>query len=104
MIAFQVAAGTPAIAIRTREEWMGANLRRITTRQDHLFVLEDVIVDPLGRVGTGPQNRATIGGAYAQAGYYGFETHEGCTHPDTQIGRAGCRTGWILLTQHAHTE
>jgi hypothetical protein len=97
MIAFRIPAGTQARAVRADHDWMPGNIRRITTCDEHLFLLEDVIVDPRGKVGTGPQHNRTIGGAYAARGWYGFHDHDGHGHADTQIARTVCRQGWVLL-------
>jgi hypothetical protein len=101
MRAFVVPAGTAGIAIKTRQEWTTANLRHITTRAERIFYLEQIVVDPTGisRHVPGPGHANVIGGHYAKAGYYGFETHDACTHENTPANRAMCAEGWILLTR-----
>lgn len=95
MIAFHIPAGTPARAIRADQEWYPRNIRQIETKNDHTFYLEDVVIDPLGKVGTGPDSH-TIGGHYASRGWHGFHSHEGHDHA-TDVSRRVCRKGWILL-------
>lgn len=71
MRAFEVPALTPVLVIRDGKEWRAPNIVNYVTRKSQTFFIEEMIVDPLGHVGCGP-NDVTIGGAYAAAGYYGF--------------------------------
>jgi hypothetical protein len=54
---------------------------------DMIFELEDVRIDPVGRVGCHRGFVKTIGGAWADAGYYGFG------YKDDEAGRVG----WTIL-------
>jgi hypothetical protein len=49
------------------------------------FMLEDVLIDPLGHVGTGPEGKA-IGNEWAAAGLYGFSLIVG---PGADLGLKG---------------
>jgi hypothetical protein len=72
MRAFEIKTGTIVSVIKEGKEWYGPNFEEHETTKDNLFFLEEIAIDPMGHVGTGPQHRVTIGGAYAKAGYYGF--------------------------------
>lgn len=69
MRAFIVPAGTPAVALRNGPAMVEQD--SVTTRREAMYFLEDVTVDPLGRVGAGPVG-VTLGAAYAAGGWYGF--------------------------------
>jgi hypothetical protein len=97
MIAFVIVPGTKARAIRANRDWMPGNIRHFTTQRRSMFFAEDVVVDPTGHLGTGPQHSRTIGGSYASAGWYGFHSHDGHRHADTAVAQAVCREGWVLL-------
>ena len=56
-----------------------------TTNKEKMFFIEDVRIDPLGHVGCGPQNTKVIGGAYAEAGYYGFQLPKNSEDYDVMI-------------------
>ena len=71
---FKVTSGTGVMVIREGLEWLDRNLIDHTTERDGLFEFSELIVDPQGRSGCGPHH-STIGGAYAQLGYYGFRRH-----------------------------
>jgi len=77
---FEVKKGTEVRAIRDGREWYPGNFEVRVTKKDHVFDLEEIRVDPVGQVGSHKGHRKTLGGAYAESGYYGF-------------GRAG----WVLL-------
>ena len=72
MIALNVKQGTKGKVIKTGVEWRGDNFVEHTTTRDLMFFAEDIRIDPTGNIGPHPQG-VTIGGAYARAGYYGFE-------------------------------
>ena len=87
MIALEVKKGTDGLVIKDGKEWVAPNFTNHTTTKDLLFFAEDIRIDPLGKVGCGPQDCVTIGGVYAAGGWYGFE-----------------RDGWILLVPFAEVE
>jgi hypothetical protein len=76
MRAFTIKAGTDVHMIpRDTYAVSGFHPSRVkpyTTEKDKMFFIEDMIIDPLGHVGTGPQHKVTIGGYYAERGWYGF--------------------------------
>jgi hypothetical protein len=41
-------------------------------KEQTLYFLEDIVIDPVGKIGCGPQYM-TIGGDWARKGYYGFQ-------------------------------
>ena len=95
MRAFQIPAGTLAQAIEPDADWTPANIETIITKADQLFFTEDIVVDPLGHVGTGPDS-VTVGGLYAQQGFYAFR--EGAAALGTNVdAHRQDRTRWTLL-------
>lgn len=85
---FHVKAGT-AIKVHNNADTSPATYRtedRVLKR-DLTFELEDVRIDPVGRVGCHRGYVRTIGGAWAEAGYYGFGFRDD----------AAGRTGWTIL-------
>ena len=78
MRAFEIKAGTVVRVIKDGQEWYGPNFQSHTTTQDNLFFLEEVAIDPFGKVGCGPQFKKTIGGHYAKSGWYGFRRDGWC--------------------------
>lgn len=68
---FLIPAGTDTKVIRGGKEWFSHNFEAHTTRLDNTFPLEQLIVDPVGKVGAS-RGGVTVGSAYAEAGYYGF--------------------------------
>jgi hypothetical protein len=98
MIAFVIQPGTQARAIRADRDWHPSNVKHFTTKHRQMFFAEDVVVDPVGHLGTNRSHTNAIGGDYARAGWYGFHSHEGHTHDEYDgIRRALCREGWVLL-------
>lgn len=69
---FLIAEGTAIRAIKPGAEWFSANFRRFTTSSEHLFDKHEVAVDPIGQLGCSRNHKSTVGGAYAEAGFYGF--------------------------------
>ena len=76
MIAFIIPEKTEVKVIAKNTEWYSYNFKPFTTTKENMFFLEDVRIDPLGNVACGPQDRSTVGGSWAKAGYYGFESKE----------------------------
>ncbi len=72
MIAFIIPAGTKALVIKVGQEWYGQNFRSHTTRRENMFFREDVVVDPIGTIGSHRGHAKTVGGSFASRGYYGF--------------------------------
>lgn len=85
MVALQVKKGTVGQIIKDGEEWASYNFREHAATKDLLFFAEDIVCDPLGH--RGPVGGATIGGAWARAGYYGF-----------------LRDGWVFLVPMSGVE
>lgn len=79
MRGFVVPKGTEVKVKKTRSEYSSGNISFHTTKKENCFFVEEMAIDPAGIVGCGPDN-VTIGGYYAQCGYYGFD-----------------RDGWTLL-------
>ena len=79
MIALEVKAGTKGKVIKDGREWHGDNFKDHTATKDLLFFAEDIVIDPIGKLGPAP-NGVTVGGAWAKAGWYGFK-----------------RDGWVLM-------
>lgn len=77
---FLIPQGTRIQAVRSGLDWSPRNMRSHVTRKDNVFDKEEVIVDPVGKLGANRQHACTIGGSYARNGWYGFESD-----------------GWIML-------
>lgn len=77
---FLVPEGTLVQAVRSGLDWSPRNMREHVTRKDNVFDKEEVIVDPVGKLGCNRSYAQTIGGRYAQSGWYGFESE-----------------GWVML-------
>ena len=77
---FMIPAGTKVRAIKSGLDWSPRNMRDHITRKNNVFDKEEVIVDPVGKLGTNRRHIHTIGGSYARSGWYGFESE-----------------GWVLL-------
>jgi hypothetical protein len=95
MHAFVIPAGTTVRVVRNHAEWLPGNFREHITRADQLFYAEDVIVDPAGISPHAalPSHTRTIGGAYAERGWYGFQRGHG--QPPGSPEAEG--DGWTLL-------
>lgn len=77
---FEIKAGTKIRVIKKGKEWRAPNFTDTTAAKDNLFDKEEVVIDPVGKLGCHRGDQNVIGGDYARAGYYGFE-----------------RDGWIVL-------
>lgn len=66
MRAFQIRRGTEIQVMK-----LDGSVEAKTMKRDELYEIEDVVIDPLGHVGQGPQDKS-IGGEYARGGFYGF--------------------------------
>jgi len=79
---FIVKEGTKVKCIKDRKEWYPENFVDHVTKQINVFGKEQLRIDPtgIGHDACGPQHKLVIGGAYAEAGYYGFEEN-----------------GWVML-------
>ncbi|MHC4088682.1 MAG: hypothetical protein ACYSVY_00110 [Planctomycetota bacterium] len=82
MLALIVKQGTTVQCIKKGKEWYTENFIKHETTKDVMFFREDIRVDPVGKLSTAATryHKATIGGAYASGGWYGFE-----------------RDGWYML-------
>jgi hypothetical protein len=78
MRAFVVKAGTEVKVIAKGKEWDSRNFEDQTTTEEQVFFLEDMRIDPLGIHGP-PLKGVTVGSAWADAGWYGFELENGDT-------------------------
>jgi hypothetical protein len=71
---FEIKAGTEVRVIKVGQEWYAQNFKEWTTRQDNLFDKEQMTIDPTGIASWCPPLKGvTIGSAYADAGWYGFQ-------------------------------
>lgn len=87
MKAFIIEAGTEVKMIPV-ETYSGGGfmaLRDYTTKAEKMFFVEDVIVDPIGSVGSGPSEK-TVGGVWAKAGWYGFALADPERYPKGEPG------------------
>lgn len=71
MRAFVVKKGTEVFAAGFKKS-SSVVLDKKITKEDKMYFIEDIGVDPIGKVGTGP-NHNSIGGQWAREGYYGFK-------------------------------
>ena len=71
---FFIPAGTDVRVVKNGKDWSPNNVKMCKTKHDNVFDKEQVVVDPVGKLGTNRENGNTIGGAYAKAGWYGFES------------------------------
>jgi len=69
---FKVAQGTKVVVIKSGAEWYTKNFVDHSTKNENLFAMEEIVIDPVGKLGPS-KNGVTVGGAWAAAGYYGFE-------------------------------
>jgi hypothetical protein len=77
---FEVKQGTECQLVRRGTEWFSENFRMHVTQNDNIFDKHQVVVDPVGKLGANRSHKNLVGGAWAAAGYYGFEA-----------------AGWILM-------
>ena len=77
---FKIPKGTEVRCIRDGVPWFSGNFREHVTKEDQLFDVEEVCVDPVGNLGTNRTHGNMVGAAYARNGWYGFR-----------------RDGWVLL-------
>jgi hypothetical protein len=68
---FRIEKGTPARAIREGLEWLPGNFMDLQTKNDCLFDKNQIVLDPIGKLGC-RQNGHVIGGCLEKMGYYGF--------------------------------
>jgi hypothetical protein len=71
---FLIPQGTKVKLIREGKEWHAQNIREFVTTKLNVFEKEEVVVDPVGKLGCHQGHSKTIGGAYAKAGWYGFRS------------------------------
>ena len=69
---FKVAKGTEVKVIKGGVEWYSGNFVTHTTKNENIFELEQIVIDPVGKQGPN-KHGVTVGGAWANAGWYGFE-------------------------------
>jgi len=72
--AFLVKKGTEVTAVNFKQS-SSSKLDKKVIKRDTMYFIEDIGVDPLGKVGAGP-NSNTIGGQWARQGLYGFKLPE----------------------------
>jgi hypothetical protein len=68
--AFLIKKGTEVTAVNFKQS-SSYKLDKKVIKRDTMYSIEDIGVDPLGKVGAGP-NSNTIGGQWARQGLYGF--------------------------------
>jgi len=69
---FLVPAGTE-VKVHKEEGAPHYDTKDWVTKQENTFNLEDVVIDPVGSVGSHRGHAVTIGGHLARCGYYGFK-------------------------------
>lgn len=67
-----VEKGTEVKVIKKGKEWFAENFKTFVTTKTNVFGKEDIIVDPVGKLGCHRGDTRTVGGRYAQDGWYGF--------------------------------
>ncbi len=75
---FKIYKGTNIFAIKEDVILNNSNIRNVKTKNDNIFEMEDMIIDPLNRIGSPALNRV-----YGSRGYYGFR-----------------QNGWIMIVHH----
>jgi len=78
MTMFFIKRGTKCKTIRDHAEWYHGNFTEYYTEEDMVFGKEQVTIDPVGKLGIHHGMPHSVGGLYANAGYYGFNK-EGTT-------------------------
>jgi len=73
---FVVEEGTKVRVIREKKEWYPENFAEHVTQHTNVFDKSELVVDPtgIGRKYASVPNDVTVGGAWAQAGWYGFKS------------------------------
>jgi len=56
--------------VKSRGYWKPFDM---VTTKENLFFSEDIVIDPIGKIGCHKGYKATVGGMYAEGGYYGFQ-------------------------------
>ena len=72
MRAWLVKEGTKVISVKI-SGLAQPKMKEQTIKKETMYFEEDVVIDPVGKFGVGPQHQATIGGKFAKQGYYGFK-------------------------------
>ncbi len=75
---FEIKKGTQVEVIKEGLEWWRDNFKKHVTGADHGFLLEEMIIDPVGNIGCTKRHKNVIGGLYAERGYYGFRRDGFC--------------------------
>ena len=75
---FKIYKGTNILAIREDVMFNRDNMKKHISKNDNIFEMEDMVIDPLGRVGSPALNRV-----FGTRGYYGFR-----------------KNGWVMLVHH----
>jgi len=84
---FIIKKNTPIKVIKEGKEWYSKNFKDTFTKHENIFELHDIIVDPLGNIGSTRFNKVTIGSLFAENGYYGFK-----------------KDGWVMLVSANNVE
>jgi hypothetical protein len=73
MRAYVIKAGTEVKMVPkdTYASFGFLNIVDYKTQVEKMFFTEDIVIDPLGHVGSGPGEK-TVGGQWAENGWYGF--------------------------------
>ena len=75
---FKIYKGTKVQVIKEDVMLNKDNIHTHITKNDNIFEMEEMVIDPLGRVGSPALNRV-----YGSRGYYGFR-----------------KNGWVLFVHH----
>lgn len=84
---FTIKSGTPCRVVKVGNEWTPGNILTHETEHENVFEVEDIAIDPVGRVNCHAGMTRTIGGSYARNGYYGF-----------------VKRGWIIIVHQSFVQ
>lgn len=90
---FEIPAGTKVRCIRVGVDWHPSNFKEHVTTERTIFEKHEIVIDPVGKIGCNREHRNVIGGAYACAGWYGFQRENIADLTDMEKKQVG----WIIL-------
>lgn len=76
---FKVEKNTNVYVVKNDVAWLHLNVKDFVTTKENIFEIEDMVIDPIGKIGFNREAKH-IGGYYARQGYYGFK-----------------KDGWVML-------
>lgn len=88
MKAFIVPEGVKVAVIKKGKEWYDDNFEHKVTNKESMFFVEDITVDPVGRLGIHRGFVNTVGGMYAKDGFYGFSLSANSQNYETMLVHA----------------